>query len=228
MPPWAGHLWLLEADVGWTGDLVGALLSTLSTPREPPCDRENGAEAAAAAAAGAGAGGGREGLQAEGEIAGSSGGGEPDWVAFNTQRADAGWRWFAVRNARAGGEVWRGYRHACRASRRLLRALASELRAGRVQSDEAGAASVCAAAGWCASDAGWQPGHPVIGTHPDTGEALYRWEAVISPELWGRVSAADAAARNCTPAAGPCGGGGGVRGGGAARGCSRLYHGLKW
>jgi hypothetical protein len=147
---------------------------------------------------------------------------EPDWVSFNIQKADDGWRWFAVRNDAARGDVWRSYRHACRASRRLLHALAAEMRAGRVQSDEAGAASVCAANyEWCVADTSWQPGHPVIGSHPETGEALYRWESVISSEVWGRIVAADAAraaAMGCS--------------GGAVRppraGCSRLYHKLKW
>ena len=124
----------------------------------------------------------------------SSGGGqEPDYVAFNTERADAGWRWFQARNWEPPNGLWRSYRHAARYSTRLLRAVAEAMRAGRVQSDEATGPTVCAANAGCVIDASWQPGHPVLGTDRMTGEAMYRWELLITPERWAALEAADAA-----------------------------------
>lgn len=242
---------MVELDVGWTGDIVDALASTV-TPARNGSHSRNSANGTACGGRGT-RGGAAPGVAAEGAGCGGSGGGGPsgigatgdgtdaaeaDWVSFNTQRADEGWRWYAVRNwpnssdgAAAAAGVWRSYRHAARASVRLLRALAAEMRRGRVMSDEALAPTVCARSeGWCVIDAGWQPGHPVIGTRPGplkTGEAaepLYRWESEIDPDLWGEIVAADAAARAADPKCRAEGGGGG----GPRAGCSRLYHKLKW
>lgn len=195
LPPWAEHVWLVELDVGWTGDIVDALLATLGA--------RNGTR------------------QGDGGGGGGGGDGEPDWHSFNTMRANAGWHWYAARNFLPDGGVWRSYRHAARASARLLAALAAELSAGHVASDEAMAPSVCAAAaGWCVIDASWQPGHPALGVDAATGEALYRWELLIPPERWAAVVAADgAAAAAC--AAGRSAGGAPCLGG-------KLYHKLKW
>ena len=225
LPAWARHVWLVEADVGWTGDLVGALLSTLS------------------GGGGGGAGNGGDGGKSEGE--GEGEGEEPDYAAFNVQRADAGWRWFAVRNFEPRGGVWRCYRHVSRASRRLLAAVVAEMRAARVASDEAMSASVCAAAAaaaaasssagggagggngtaWpCRLSAAWQPGHPATGTDAATGEALYRWELRITPERWAAIVAADAAA--AAKAAAAVGAGNATAAAKARPG--RLYHALKF
>lgn len=212
LPDWAQHVWLLELDVGWTGDLVGALDSTVSC-------------GAPVSGSGAGSGGGSGGGSARGCER------EPDWVAFNTMRADQGWRWYAALNFAPPAGIYRSYRHASRLSRALLRLLASELRAGRVASDEAMAPSVCAGAGWCALDAGWQPGHPVIGSDRATGEALYRWEVLIPPQRWQQLAEDDAeAAARC---AGAGSGADRRRGAGGERGAQpcvpgRLYHKLKW
>ncbi len=235
---------MVELDVGWTGDLVGALMTTYSS-------------------SGGGGGGGSSsdlvGGHPENTTASSSssssGGSseasmrEPDWVAYNTMRADAGWRWFSVRNWDTGNtstEVWRSYRHAARYSRRLLRAIAAHMAAGRVQSDEATAASVCKSSpDWCVVDASWQPGHPVNGQDGRTGEALYRWELMISPERWAAIVANDEGeAQRCAAAAAAAGeaageavaagwkSGGGAREVAAASDLNcmpgRLYHKLKW
>ena len=59
--------------------------------------------------------------------------------------------------------------------------------------DEATGPTVCAANAGCVIDASWQPGHPVLGTDRMTGEAMYRWELLITPERWAALEAADAA-----------------------------------
>ncbi|GBF87453.1 hypothetical protein Rsub_00164 [Raphidocelis subcapitata] len=235
LPDWAQHVWLLELDVGWTGDLVGALESTVS------CGASGGSRGGGSNGGGLRSGGtavsGSSGSSAGGGGGGGGCGRDPDWVSFNTMRADEGWRWYAVRNFEPPAGVWRSYRHAARASRALLRALASELRAGRVASDEAMAPSVCAGAGWCAVDAGWQPGHAVIGRDRATGEALYRWELLIPPQRWERLAADDAeAARRCAAAASGAGADDAAAASGGAGGAlqredcvpGRLYHKLKW
>lgn len=235
LPQWAGHLWLVELDVGWTGSLVGALESTVGAGAQ--------ADAAAAAAhqfspaaAGAQEPAATRGVAAGGQRsdAGASG---PDWVAFNTARADEGWRWFAARNWQPPGGLWRSYRHAARCSRRLLGAVAAAMRAGRVQSDEATGPTVCAAeAAWCVLDTAWQPGHPAIGRDRATGEALYRWELLIGPQRWATQAAADSdALLHCAQRPG----GGGIAAAGAPGGSRAgagdpcevggwLYHKIKW
>jgi hypothetical protein len=136
---------------------------------------------------------------------------EADWVGYATQKSVSKRRWFwhDCHNWLPEGGVWMSMRHAARYSRRLLAAIAKEMRARHVQCDEVTAPSVCALRGeWCVIDAGWQPGHPVCGTDPFTGEDLYQWNSLITPEEWDLVLAVDGAEQ------GPKGG--------------RLYHKIKW
>jgi len=201
---------MVELDVAWTGDLVGALMSTLSASSGTPATAATIQQPAAAMMSKPAA----------------------DLVAFNIQKADPGWRWFAVRNRLNDTSVWRSYRHAARLSRRLLLAIAREMRAGHVQSDEATAASVCKQnADWCVVDDSWQPGHPVIGWDRESGEVLYRWELLIGAERWARIVAADEAEmRQCGSRETVNGGSGEGAAGSTGASCvpGRLYHKLKW
>lgn len=147
-----------------------------------------------------------------------------DWVGYATERSTSKrhWFWHDCHNWLPRGGVWKAFRHAARYSRRLLAAIGEEMRARHVQCDEVTAPSVCAARSeWCVMDASWQPGHPVCGLDPATGEDLYRWDSRISPDQWDAVLRADEedAARR--------GGGGGGSGAGAGE-AGRLYHAIKW
>jgi hypothetical protein len=154
---------------------------------------------------------------------------DADWVAYGTQRSTRKWFWHTCHNWLRKGEEWKSMRHAARYSRRLLRAIAESMRAGRVQCDELTAPSICAReAGWCAVDASWQPGHPAAGWDPETGEDLYRWDSRISPEQWDRVLAADAAAAAAAAAAANAAAAGGGAGAAGGRLGGRLYHKIKW
>jgi hypothetical protein len=264
LPPWVldgqAALWMVELDVGWTGNLVDALISTTggaaSSPTAarasgtPPGNHSSVVLGAAAplAASGSGSSGGAGSPGTPGAQRAQLSRERPrqyaaDYAAFNVARADAGWRWFAARNWAPGpAGVWRSYRHAARYSVRLLRAVAEDLQAGRIQSDEATGATACAARpGWCVIDASWQPGHPAIGRDRRTGEALYRWELRVGPERWAaQVAADEAEARACAEQRQvlSTGSGAGVDGPGVVAAAQRseplkclggqLYHALKW
>jgi hypothetical protein len=206
--------------VAWTGDIVDALLSTVSAP-------------------------------------------DADWVGYATRQSVStrDWFWHTCHNWLPAGGVYKSMRHAARYSRRLLDTIAGEMRSRHVQCDEITAPSICHLHGaWCVVDDSWQPGHPSVGSDPTTGEDLYQWNTLISPDQWDAVVRADAAAATAElagggaapaaaapAAAGSEAGGGGAggqaaapAGGGGLRGRAasrigagiafggRLYHKIKW
>jgi len=167
LPDWANHIWSVELDVAWTGDIVDALLSTVNKT-------------------------------------------DADWVGYATQRSTSkrAWFWHTCHNWLPADKVYKSMRHAARYSRRLLAAIAQEMRARHVQCDEITAPSVCHVhSDWCVVDDSWQPGHPSLGFDPLTGEDLYQWNTLISPDQWDAVLRADTAVQQ--QLALPAGGGGG-------------------
>lgn len=112
-------------------------------------------------------------------------------------------RWLGspLRNFLEPDEIWTAARHAVRISTRLLRAVATELRAGSVAPAAALAPSVCARLGrsyysqsWCRLDGCWRTGHPSVGAHPKSGVEAFAWGTPLSPGEWERVTKAYEAA----------------------------------
>jgi len=167
------QIWILEADVGWSGSSLVDALASVAPPRK-------------------------------------------DLVAYELRRARSGWPWFSSRNWLRDDEVWTASRRAARYSTRLLDALVSSYKEGRVAHATVAAPSVCMRRRWCEADACWGREHPVTGrdaSHDD--RPLLYYDAEISWEQWRGVLRRDAAVLE-----------GAAAEGGPTHG--RLYHKLKF